>query len=573
MTVIARELIVSYGSHQIASVATGTGVYTLSETAPGWMAANGEVHFFGHSNAVNNGTFTIVSVAGTTLTTSNSSSTSESPSAAYAAFPVGGTSSRKLDAISTHDSGFERSSFEMTFVIAKTTEALFAAEVAAVEAVFRMPRHDLIVTQGTNSILSWRHTTNTGFDSEPQIVKREDVAQTGRSRRYVVRILVGMPANNVGAAAGVDGQRDVQVNVYYSPARKRRITFSGTYTGVPTSGTARAKYEAQIAAYCAAALSSLGVSTSELAEEPVTNHNSTNKTISFTRVYDELIYSEAGSASDAQIVRQSFRVARNRIGPGDTPTANRLVELTASYDAWLDKDQTQDLRGKYSSIRTWMVQQAQTTLGGGQVALVSDHPDFDYVENKISSTMTLVGVSQGGVIENRVTHEDFDETGVVLVPVWDAGKPYSRYVYNGPAKKTRIVTMTYRVLGGAGSGSSEPAAAAQVGLNVSLLGVGNGWTGSFQGGGINLPIIGGPVTGAQISSLVDQVMGNQGQNGSSAGGAVQPPGYIPISTKVTKTPLRLGIDSWIIDVVDYEIVRTLEFAVPVGGGTGLPVTA
>ena len=89
-----------------------------------------------------------------------------------------------------------------------------------------------------------------------------------------------MPADN----APTVGIRESSVNIAYSPARKRQVTFTGVGTAI--SGTdARAQYESIISTYCTGILATFG-GTYELGEEPLTQMDYEDKTISFTRVYD-----------------------------------------------------------------------------------------------------------------------------------------------------------------------------------------------------------------------------------------------------------------------------------------------
>lgn len=445
----------------------------------------------------------------------------------YGTLVVGGTTDRLIDSYIQHDKGYVTSSVEFSFVITAATAAAFKTEIDLVELALRTPRSDFKVELGVELLLDLTHSTNRGFNANPTILKRESIADTGRSRRYTARIEFGMPADNVGTS----GRRDSTVNVAYSPSRRRRVTISGVYTALPTATAARAAYEAAIAAYATAVLSAL-TGTYELAEEPTSEADDQNKTLTFTRVYDELIFSQAGAADDTAIVRQSLKIARQKVGPGDSPTATRLVILQATYECWIDKNITQDLTGKYASpIRGFIVTQAQSVLGGGSVALVDERPEFDFDDNRISVTMTLMGQAASGILEHRVTTEDSDQFGVVLVPAW-TGDPLSKYRYDGAATKQRTKTTVTRVFGNV---AGAP--------NVAAAAIGGGGQGPNQ---------------------------NKPAGGQQAAGAEAPPANelttASMSKRVTRTPLRMGVDEFQFDVTDFETVEVFEFYKPVTTG-------
>src|SRR3990167_832125 len=363
---------------------------------------------------------------------------------AYGSFSVGGSTARLLDGVTFLEESFESASVEYTFVITGSTEALFQDEIVATEAAFRTPRQNLTITLGSETLKGYSHASNTGFDANPRITKRGDVADTSRSRRYTVRIEFGLPADNISTS----GRRSSQVNVSYSPARRRTVRVTGTYTAL-SGNSARAQYEAAIAAYTTSVLDALG-GTYKLAEEPITEANDTNKIIEFERVFEEIIFTGIGS-SDANLRREALRISRRIEAPGDTPIAERLVTLQIEYEAWFDNTATTDLVSEWETLRDSIIEHARTTLGGGSIAIVDENPQFDRVENKISASLTVLGSTRSGVVEYKQTIEDSIVTGQVLVPVW-SGNAFAKFLYQGPGTYQRTVTKTYRAF----TGSKEP---------------------------------------------------------------------------------------------------------------------
>ncbi len=428
-------------------------------------------------------------------------------SVSYGGFVVGGTTDRLLDSQTLNEKGYITSSVEFVFLIQKDDEADFASEISAVEAAFRAPRQDLVITQGAVTTLSLLHGSSSGFDSDPRVIKREDIGNTGRSRRYTVRIEFGMPADNVA----VSGLRNSTVNVAFTPARRRTVTFSGTTTAI--GGTdARAKHDALIDAFVASRLTAFG-GTYELAEEPTTTENSTIKTMEFSRVYEEIIFNQVSLLDDPEIVRQTLSMRRRKVAPGDSPGANRLIEIDVSYSCWLDKEITQALVKKWDdAIKPFILQEVSSQLGFAFIAVTDESPDFDFVENRITATMVIMASDGSKIIEDRITTKDTQLPGAVVVPAW-TGDPLQKYLYQGPETRQRTITRVVKVLG-----HIEPSP-------------------PLKGGG------GGPFT----SDLV----------------------AIVIQDEVEHTKLTMGLSPDQFDITEVTAVRTLEFFKPITTKTAI----
>ena len=366
----------------------------------------------------------------------------------YGAYAISTATGRDLDGKVQITRAWESGSVEFSFFVYGATDAAFVAACVAAEAAFRMPYQTIAVTQGGVSLLAGTQGS-TALDAMPEIVKREDVGDTGRSRRYTVRIDYGLPATT-GAEAYV-GLRDLSVNVSYDPARRRTVTISGTFTANGGTG-ARDQYEAQFAnietAVFAAGELNITAANRELVGEPTVQADTNDNICEFTRIWEELIFSQAGSSlNDTGIVQQRLSISRRKEAPGDTPTVERLAILDLSYDAWVDKAVTTNLRSKYDSIRSWLVTQIDTTLAGNNFALTEEVPEFFYDENRISVRMTAMGqISGDPLLEQRITVDDDDQKGVEIVPTW-AGDPLAAYTYAGPRVLVRTVSHSLKTIG------------------------------------------------------------------------------------------------------------------------------
>lgn len=355
----------------------------------------------------------------------------------YGSTTVGGTTDRYLDGYTHVTRGYETASVEFSFIVTQATEALFAAECLAIEAAFRTPYLALTVTQGSSTLLSLSHSGSTGFDAQPEIVKAEDIADTGRTRRYTVRITFGCPADG----SGMDGRRESRVDVSYSPSRRRTVTMTGTWTAIGGT-TAHEKYEAKVDTWADAVLTAL-TGTYDLAEESF-EFSTNDKTADFRRVYEEIIRSQGGaSVDDTAIVRQSLVISRRQSAPGDydQPPVNRVIVMDVRYSAHIDKTVTTDLPGKWASIRGWVVEQVRTVLSGGALAVIAEAPEYDGDENRISATMTCEGVGSGDVLESTLSVEDSDDLGQIFTPVW-SGDPFACYLFQGPRVLLRTIHWT-----------------------------------------------------------------------------------------------------------------------------------
>lgn len=432
---------------------------------------------------------------------------------------VGGGTDYEIDGQVSLNVGWINSSVDFTVMVSADQAAVdpdidFATKCDALETAFRTPWLDLTVSQGAATLIDFKHSTNTGFRADPSVVKREDIGNTGYSRRYTVTIPVEMPAD----VSNTSGRQDADIKISYLPSRRRQVEISGVYTALPPGGvTARQQYEASINAFAATVLGPLG-GTWELAEEPVVNEDHVQKVVNFVRVYDELIFEQAGGSPDeVSIVRQRLVISRAQVGPGDSPTGdtsfeasnasaaskgrsggyqqvglgggettyptigkgntyaagiggsgggslagtsgavNRLLEIEASYECWIDKTVTPPttLESFYSTIQSFIVQQIKTILKVSSVAITSERPSFDLDDCRITSSISAVASSSSGLVEYSQEVEDVSDPGIVLVPAW-TGNSLSKFMYQGPQTIKQTITEKALYMGSDGFDTASP---------------------------------------------------------------------------------------------------------------------
>ncbi len=414
-------------------------------------------------------------------------------SVTYAGLTFGGSGARQITGYSLHEEEFEAGYFEFAFITTAASDAAFATEIIAVRDAFRTPRGDLVVSQGASTLLSRKHSDNTGLDTYPVITKDGDPADTGRSRHFRVRINYGLPANNTST----DFRRTATINVDYSSSRQRTITISGTYTANSTDGTTTsyAQYRAQISTYAATVTTLIDSSaTFELIGEPTVSFRDTNKVCDFSIVYREILANQAnGTLNDSAIVDPEMSIVRNRLAPGDStagmtgpaprgaagpapgsfgggfaggpgstvvgappgnPGVTQIQErpyiIRITYTCGIDQTVTKDLKGKWTStIRPFLISQAQTVAGRG-VVLVDEKPDLGQTyPNRIQVTMEFFAYLSGQIIEQRVKVEDTSEYGKKFAGVW-SGDPTEFYKWQGFVDRFRTISeITKRLVNSA----------------------------------------------------------------------------------------------------------------------------
>jgi len=362
--------------------------------------------------------------------------------------------------------------FSFNVLGATSSEADFATACAAAVTAYRKPFQDLTITQGSQT-QSFKPSANTGLETRASIVKVQDhVVNTGRSRRYTVRVTGGRPADNVTTS----GLREYSYSVQYAPNNRRLVSISGVWTAV--SGTAaRAGYDAGIEAVCNATLSALGMSAAqvEIVGVPRTESSYNDKTLSFSRDYKEIKFGQLGAGNDAGIVEQQLRITSRRWseknapaglqtsapskgetsagGAGETSSTGQalpLTEITASYECWVRFDVTTDLAAKWTAIESFVLAEMRKVANGKAFALVEVIPTYHHDDNRITATVRGVAVASG-LVRREWQRVHSATTGALYVPVWN-GNPSAKIKYDGPSDVFITTRSSADVVGGGGGG-------------------------------------------------------------------------------------------------------------------------
>ncbi len=456
--------------------------------------------------------------------------------------------------------------FSFNVTGATTSEADFATACAAAVTAYRKPFQDLTITQGSQT-QSFKPSANTGLETRASIVKVQDhVVNTGRSRRYTVRVTGGRPADNVTTS----GLREYSYAVQYAPNNRRLVTISGVWTAV--GGTAaRAGYEAGIAAVCDATLSALGMTSAqvEIVGVPRAESSYNDKTLTFSRDYKEIKFGQIGAGNDSGIVEQQLRISVRRwseknapagmptsmLGKGETSAgggssagggqALPLTEITASYECWVRFDVTTDLESKWTAIESFVLAEMRKLASGKPFAPTEITPTYHRDDNRITATVRGVVVASG-LVRSEWQQVHSNNVGTFYAPVWN-GNPAAKLRYDGPSDMFVTTRVSRDVVGGGGSGGSGAS-----GGDAGFGGADFGWGGIATGAG-GFPGFSFP---ADPAFPADQPGGWYGP-GSGAGGTPTPaPGgdaggggnagasaLDTISTQSTQDRYQFGLDT------------------------------
>ncbi len=341
--------------------------------------------------------------------------------------------------------GRDFSSIVFEFGIHAATDALFEAEKDTVEAELRKPFKDLTVTIESEPIdyFTRKQSDDTGLDAEATWeILEEDQAR--HSARYRVTIQMERPADwTAGTDADPAGLRDATISVNYIDSRRKEVRIDTEFTAI--SGTAaRAQYEAKIAAYATAVLNVIDSgATWQLVNEPETEATRNNKTIRTSRVYKALLETQG----TANVRDQALHIRRRITAPGDTGVnVKRLKILDVHYEAGIDSDDSTDLRGEWNSILSFIAGQVRSYAGGGTLALIENHPDFDQSNNRIVADCTFWATGGSRILEQQIMARVERDMGKRLRDVYDGGD-LSKRLYQSVGSKRLTITHTVTMQG------------------------------------------------------------------------------------------------------------------------------
>ncbi len=200
----------------------------------------------------------------------------------YGSLAIGLGGNASITLADKYRCAYNYDAFSISFecVVRSATRSTFLTAEAALVAEFRKLDQDLDVELGGTNRHSFAASSNTGFLARPSCEKLGGEEDTANSARYRCTVTVQLPAD----LSGRDGRRSSVVSVEETPSGRKRASISGEYTAL-SSNSARAQYEASIAAFVSTTLSDLSLTSTDLVVNTY-NYDDQNKILRFSRTYE-----------------------------------------------------------------------------------------------------------------------------------------------------------------------------------------------------------------------------------------------------------------------------------------------
>ncbi len=366
----------------------------------------------------------------------------------YGGVEFGGSSARQLDGplrLRTHN--YETLILEFDFIIAKTTVALFAAEVVAVEAALRTPNVRLLIEDGATVIQDFNPdpAENTGFNSRGEILKQGELSSDSVvTRKYTASIEVQLPATE----AGKSGRRNVLISIIPNEADHLDITVEGQYTAL-TTNSASDQYDAAHDTFIATVIATYGAGGTfeRLEKERVPDDE--DKVLEFKTVLREIVFDQSSAGTDNTVIVDPVMKVK-RIKDHTTPNApgsplsrvgghatsgvavKKFITGEILYEANIEKSfssatgatrQTDMVNLFEGTIRPWIITSIKKVMAVTSVAIILSSPETDLYTGRITVTGTFVAAPLGvRVVDYSLEEELQSESGDTLVPVWSGKK-------------------------------------------------------------------------------------------------------------------------------------------------------
>lgn len=228
-------------------------------------------------------------------------------SAVYNAYTIGGSNDTTAEPVGKYRffDNYTSAFFQIEFILKASSDSDLASKLVAARAALRAPRARLQVTQGGQTLIDWDPTTASvsAYDAEPELEKVGQAEDSGRAQRlrFTVRF------KRVADLSGQSGRRESGTQLLYTLQRRRIVVITGTYTTYP-GATARAQYNAQIAAFATTQLAAIdGAATWTLGGEDARDNDSGTELV-FRREYWE-VTSTGRREGDVDVSYSPARVA------------------------------------------------------------------------------------------------------------------------------------------------------------------------------------------------------------------------------------------------------------------------
>lgn len=399
----------------------------------------------------------------------------------YDGLTMGAGTTYLIDGKIAINSSYGSGSLGFDLVVTGADEATFLAACAAVESQDANPRGRVRVIYGATTHIDWNPdpTLNTGFNSQFVSSKPGSPHDTARSRRYRIEIAAELPYTLAGSSGRA---LSTTTNLTFTDAGRMRLFLQGSYRALATNG-AREQYNASyFSTWVQGVLSGFG-GTWEGPFDVNSSSDDADKNISFSQTWEELIYNQStGTLDDPVLRRQTLNVTRLVEAPGDSidqGAVSRLETISVNYEVAVDRTQTQDLVSVYTTrVLPFLLATAKKVSGSGLIALVSQDPGYNFPENRLNVSLTILAAGTSNILASNYRTDDSIDYGADLVGAW-TGNRMSKHDFTGEGKMSRTITQVYRRLqGGSAAQGVSPAGGGDVTINGPNLGAGG------DGGGL-----------------------------------------------------------------------------------------
>lgn len=494
-----------------------------------------------------------------------------------------------LDLIEVHRIRKDRESFEVRFSVLLTcpTEdpADLAAAVGTVEGGYSYLGQTLLIQRVDpdsvvidQTLLLLRHSDRSGLEIEAAVEKSGDeLLDTQFSRRYDVTISGGLPpyAN--------DGLREESWDLTADANCRRRLVVRGSYTGVALY-SASDQALIRITAKSSALIATLGGTDAwKLVRSDILNVSTNNLTADAEQEWEERIFADSASTqNDDRLRRVTLKIRRSKEGATGSSSVRRLATMVGTYEAEVCHNETTDLLSLYeSSVRPWIVANMRLSAPGSFFAIVTDEPELDRTDNRLTATIVALTSSGGNLIELERTEVLDVQHGAIEAPVWDPAStidsedPSAHYVWPGPKQVTFTETLRRVQIGAA---KSLRPAGVVAGLGVQPA-ANNPFANLFGVGAISKPgesflsFLGPEAAGpAQAGGLWRGAGGGGGGGaggaGASGAGAAGVVYGFKVSTQHASKPGVRGIFPDQFEVEERTTTRVTRYVKGAGAGSG-----
>lgn len=289
-----------------------------------------------------------------------------------------------------------KATFGADFVLTASNAAALKTLTDAVLAVYNKNDQAFLLKIGSETLISWDPSANTGFLTRPKCVKKGGPYDSGRSQLLRLELELELPPSDTARA----GRREAKINLLApNPDYIRTLEFKGTWTATPASApslrSAKAAFDAGVATWIANWTSAITTTGSWVFHTHLTlEWDDEDKVLTFHTRYQEFIPTSTPTETtigvytvgrfirnDPDVIGEPLlntSIAGYRQGQGGTtsgasPTAvpspnNRVPRRYTVKTKTFFNSTTAKPNGYWeSTVRTWIKASVQAIFGSGRV--------------------------------------------------------------------------------------------------------------------------------------------------------------------------------------------------------------